>query len=234
MPRVIKHPSVRKSEVLAAARALFFEHGYDNTSIEQVIGRAGVSKGGFYHHFPSKDALLEGLAETIAAESLEAIRNLLSDETLNAFERLDRFLAGGRQLKIAQAPQILSMFEAMFRPENLALYYRVHHAVSAVMAPVIAQILEQGRSEGTFRINDPEAVADMVLALAAVSHDAVARLLDARTEQDLTRAIDAFERRMVAQSIAVDRLLGLPDGSVRFIEPGFTEALMASRRLPAS
>jgi AcrR family transcriptional regulator len=47
-----------RSRVLDAAVDLFAEHGYDGTSVSQVITRAGVAKGGFYHHFASKEALL--------------------------------------------------------------------------------------------------------------------------------------------------------------------------------
>ena len=229
MPRVIKHPDIRKGEVLAAARALFFEQGYDATSIDQVIARAGVSKGGFYHHFASKDDLLEALAELVATQSLAAISDVLDDETLNAFERLDQFLMRGRKLKIEQAPQMLAMFEAVFRAENLLLYHRLHRAVSRVMQVPMTRIIAQGQAEGSFAVADAEATAEIVLGLASTSYDSVARLMRAREEPELSAAIDAFERRMMAQSVAIDRLLGLPDGRVRFIEPGFTRALMAAR-----
>jgi AcrR family transcriptional regulator len=47
-----------RERILTAAVDLFAEHGYDGTSVTQVIDRAGVAKGGFYHHFASKEALL--------------------------------------------------------------------------------------------------------------------------------------------------------------------------------
>jgi hypothetical protein len=60
----------------------------------------------------------------------------------------------------------------------------------------------------------------------------VTRPLSARGA-DIPPAIDAFERRLFEQGIAVDRILGLPDGSVQFVEPGFTEAMLAKRAEPA-
>jgi AcrR family transcriptional regulator len=47
-----------RSRVLDAAVELFADQGYDGTSVAQVISRAGVAKGGFYHHFASKEQLL--------------------------------------------------------------------------------------------------------------------------------------------------------------------------------
>ncbi|HEU5270803.1 MAG TPA: TetR/AcrR family transcriptional regulator [Jatrophihabitans sp.] len=47
-----------RSRIVAAAVALFAEQGYDATSVNQVVARAGVAKGALYHHFQSKDDLL--------------------------------------------------------------------------------------------------------------------------------------------------------------------------------
>lgn len=231
-PRVVKHPTVRRAEFLAAARGLFFERGYDRTSIDDVICRAGVSKGAFYHHFASKDELLEALAAEIARESIEQLGDILDDPTLNAFERLDRFLARGRQLKVEQAPQLLTLFAALFRPENVLLYHRTHLAAAAVATPALARIIEQGIGEGTFRVSDAVIAAELLLQLASISHDVIVRFLNAESPEEMRAAGMALERRIVEQAIAVDRLLGLPDGSVTFIEPGFIDALVAARHQP--
>lgn len=51
-----------KSRIVSAAWKLFYEHGYDDTTIEEIIFESGTSKGSFYHYFDSKDALLGSLA----------------------------------------------------------------------------------------------------------------------------------------------------------------------------
>jgi AcrR family transcriptional regulator len=55
------HPTERggatRRKILEAAAEAFSEHGFAGTSLNDVIKSAGVTKGGFYHHFPSKEAL---------------------------------------------------------------------------------------------------------------------------------------------------------------------------------
>ena len=46
-----------RRQILTAAAAAFSDHGYAGTSLNDVIRAAGVTKGAFYHHFPSKEAL---------------------------------------------------------------------------------------------------------------------------------------------------------------------------------
>ena len=56
------HPEVTERRILAAAKKLFAEKGYDKTSIQDIIDKLGdLSRGAIYHHFKSKEAILERL-----------------------------------------------------------------------------------------------------------------------------------------------------------------------------
>src|SRR5262245_8353761 len=70
-------PTARKAEtreriVRAAARALR-KHGYEGLGVAEVMKDAGLTHGGFYAHFPSRDALLVEAAERAGAESIETL-----------------------------------------------------------------------------------------------------------------------------------------------------------------
>lgn len=60
MPK--KNTRNTKSKIVSAAWKLFYDNGYENTTIEDIIFESGTSKGSFYHYFESKDALLGSLA----------------------------------------------------------------------------------------------------------------------------------------------------------------------------
>jgi AcrR family transcriptional regulator len=66
-----------RARVLDAAVDLFAERGYDGTSVAQVIGRAGVAKGGFYHHFASKQELLYEVYGDLITRQLAALDEIL-------------------------------------------------------------------------------------------------------------------------------------------------------------
>ena len=51
-----------KSKIVAAAWRLFYEQGYDDTTVEEIIAESGTSRGSFYHYFEGKDALLSSLS----------------------------------------------------------------------------------------------------------------------------------------------------------------------------
>ena len=60
MPR--KSGRNTKGRIVAAAWKLFYEQGYDETTVEDIIAASNTSKGSFYHYFEGKDALLGSLS----------------------------------------------------------------------------------------------------------------------------------------------------------------------------
>lgn len=51
-----------KGKIVSAAWKLFYEQGYDNTTVEEIVEASGTSRGSFYHYFEGKDALLSSLS----------------------------------------------------------------------------------------------------------------------------------------------------------------------------
>ncbi len=76
MPRVVDR-EVRRSALIQAALFVFAENGYHGATMQQVADRAGMSKGGLYEYFSSKDDLLLGTAEAVINEMSEESMQLL-------------------------------------------------------------------------------------------------------------------------------------------------------------
>ncbi len=57
-----KNDKNTKGKIITAAWDLFYDMGYENTTVEEIIEKSGTSKGSFYHYFEGKDALLGSLS----------------------------------------------------------------------------------------------------------------------------------------------------------------------------
>lgn len=51
-----------KGRIIQAAWQLFYQQGYDDTTVEEIIEASGTSRGSFYHYFEGKDALLSSVS----------------------------------------------------------------------------------------------------------------------------------------------------------------------------
>ena len=75
-----------KSRIVSAAWKLFYENGYDDTTVEEIVEESGTSKGSFYHYFSGKDALLSSLSDLFDDKYQELIPTL--DPEMDSFEQL--------------------------------------------------------------------------------------------------------------------------------------------------
>ena len=75
-----------RSRIVTAAWELFYENGYDETTVDDIVERSGTSKGSFYHYFAGKDALLSSLS-TVFDEKYRALAETMPPE-MDSFQRL--------------------------------------------------------------------------------------------------------------------------------------------------
>jgi len=75
-----------RGKIITAAWDLFYEQGYEDTTIEEIIDKSGTSKGSFYHYFEGKDALLGSLSY-IFDEEYEKLQAEIDDE-MNSMDKL--------------------------------------------------------------------------------------------------------------------------------------------------
>ncbi|WP_164730676.1 TetR/AcrR family transcriptional regulator [Pelagibacterium montanilacus] len=227
VPRQRRDPGARRDAIIGAASALFLEKGYEATTVSDILARAGVSKGGFYHHFATKEDALEAFCVELAESLLEEIEPILKSEVLSPYERLNDMLTTMRQARAETLPDIIGVFGPLFAPENLALYSRINRAIGERIAPAFAQVIAEGAEDGTFMIvGDAETTAEIMFAVGTASYEPLAALLAAAGTPEAEAAAVKAEQRLVAQGFAADRILGLPDGSIRFADPGFVRLLL--------
>jgi TetR/AcrR family transcriptional regulator, cholesterol catabolism regulator len=216
MPRVIKHPDQRRSEILDLAMAAFLRSGYDNVSLNEIISNAGVSKGAFYHWFASKEALIAALAERNAHQGYTLVEDAVNRCTGDALERLNILLEVSFDVKVQMGvPEVLAAMTALLRPENAYLYERIVKVSQELFGPLLTRVISDGVNEGVFNTFDPEGVGDMLHALAASTNTMLLTVIEAVDGSTRNKAIEALATRYRLHGYAIDRILGLPDGSTR-------------------
>jgi AcrR family transcriptional regulator len=229
MPRVIKHPDIRRAEMLDRALELFLQRGYDNVSLNDVIADARVSKGAFYHWFPSKDALITALAERSAHDGIAVVEDALAACGGNGLERLNAVLQAGFDIKVKMGvPEQLAAMASLLRPNNAHLYGRIVSAGEELVRPVLITVISDGVTEGIFDTFDPEGVADMIHALAARTNSNILDVLDATDESARDHAIDVLTTRFRLHGLAIDRTLGLADGTITVLTRAQVQKLVAA------
>jgi len=89
----VKRSKAEQSEqtqgaLLKAARELFTEKGYADTATEEIVQRAGVTRGALYHHFRDKEELFQAAFEAAERELVETVRTAIGSAQIGPWEGL--------------------------------------------------------------------------------------------------------------------------------------------------
>ncbi len=158
-----------REKIIAAAAELFYRNGYHATGLDKVIRRAGVTKGNFYYHFPSKEALAIATLDWQYERFSTEIREQVLSRRGNALEALLNLLnyMAGRQKKQHEEGQILGCYFGNFALELSSVSPAVRDKVNAVFASyaeLIEKLLRHARKKGLISESlDPGQLAPVIL-----------------------------------------------------------------------
>lgn len=145
--RVLKNPDIRRLEIIATAEKLFKSKGYEKTSVESIIKKAGIAKGTFYYYFKAKKDILRAIVEQIGAQMEEYFNSINEMKNLTAIEKLQQMLRSPKKKSLTESQAM----KLIHKPENRELQEQLNIFAIEVIAPLIAEVLVQGYQEGFFK-----------------------------------------------------------------------------------
>lgn len=200
MIRIVKKPEVRRAEIIQAASFLFLTKDYNKTTMQDCMDHLGIAKGTIYHYFKSKEELLEAVVEDLIDRQLEKMDLLMKSAKGNALEKMETLINGSK----INAPSIL---DKLHEKGNEAIHTRLLVAALMKMAPLYAELIEQGRKEGLFQTETPLECAEMILTSVQFLTD---QGIHPWKEEDLLRRTRSFP-------CLIEQLLKAPKGSFQFM-----------------
>lgn len=157
--RISKNPEERRNEILDAAEFLFTTKGYSNTTINDILKKVGIAKGTFYHYFQSKEEVMDEVVMRFIAIGVEAAKEIASDQNLKAHEKIF-------QIIMAQSPdggRKEQMIDELHQVNNAEMHQKSLVETILQLTPILAEVIEQGIAEGTFKTPYPKETVEFLL-----------------------------------------------------------------------
>ena len=147
-------------KILEVSLALFNEKGYEKTTIQDIVNALGMSKGAIYHHFKSKDEIIEALSERCyhGDAQMELLRNA-SDKT--GIEKLRAIIY--RQIQNEEKKQIDTISINLWKNPKIFMSGMAENL--SVNSQIVERILKEGMEDGSIRSQDPLCAAQVLMLL---------------------------------------------------------------------
>ncbi len=201
--RVAKKHDIRLNEIIDAAELLFAQKGYDKTTVNDILNKVDIGKGTFYHYFKSKEEVMNAVIGRMADFIAERAKAISEDKTIETQEKMKRIIAS---LNISSSPNG-AIVEELHRPSNAQMHQRSIVLTIQLIAPMIADVVKQGVSEGIYHVEYPRETVEFLLVANQFIFDE--GVIKWQPEEQITRVI-AFVR-------LIERALGADEGSFNFI-----------------
>ncbi|WP_297721997.1 TetR/AcrR family transcriptional regulator [Intestinimonas sp.] len=159
-----KYPELTEEKILEAAQRLFLEKGYENTTIQDIVDElGGLTKGAVYHHFKSKEEIMDAVGDRMFLENnpFEAVRGRTD---LSGLEKLRE------AIRLNQADPARTSMTAQAIPlvRNPRVLVGMIESNRQLLTPYFQALLEEGNRDGSLHTDYPRELAELLPLLTSL------------------------------------------------------------------
>ncbi|MWV47102.1 TetR family transcriptional regulator [Paenibacillus sp. HJL G12] len=198
--RVVKEAEERINEILDAADELFFQKGFDGTSTNDILEKVGIARGTLYHHFKSKEDIMDALIDRYKVRMLDAAQEIAANKSIPVVERIIQVVMA---LNISGGGSA-EMMDHIHKPQNALMHHKIQRVIISGVTPILAGIIREGIEEGLFNTPFPYECMEMVVIYANTVFD----------DDYIEMTNEELAARMHAFIFNIERMLGVKQGSL--------------------
>lgn len=192
-----KYPEATVEKILTAAQKLFLEKGYDNTTIQNIVDElGGLTKGAIYHHFKSKDDIMNALCDKMFLEN-NPFTEVKQRTDLNGLQKIREVI----RLNFGDAERSQLSEEALPILKNPRMLVEIIESNRKMLTPFWLELLEEGVEDGSLHTEYAKEIAELLPLITDIW--ALPSVYPA-TEKDVYRRIDFI--KMMLERLGVPLL----------------------------
>ena len=214
----MKKGDIRRTQIMDAAEKLFFDRGYDGTSVQDILDALHMSKGGFYHYFDAKDSVLRAVSERRAKARFDRLTGELYGVRRSPVEKLNLLLAMANLFEGEETPFAALLLKLCYRDGDAAMNAHRRRVLIDRLQPMVNDVIAEGVADGSFHTRHPMEIGRVLLLLACDVNDECCTLLARQPENP-----DVMLRMLELLNTwreSIEKLAGAPFGTVILFDVG--------------
>lgn len=155
-----KYPEITVEKILEVSQRLFLEKGYDNTKIQDIADELGMTKGAIYHHFKSKEEIMDVLGDTTFVNNnpFEVVKKR---NDLNGLEKMKYVI----KLNQSNEQMVELTNQALPLLENPQILAKMLESNYQNLLPYWLELIEEGQKDGSIKTDHPKELAELLILM---------------------------------------------------------------------
>ena len=151
-------PEERRKQLLTVAAACFHEKGYTETTVSELVKRAGVAKGTFFYYFPTKESILTALIEQECEQGMARwISNTKGESALNQLQEFTNL--------IDEKWSSDDIIDRLYESGDIRLVEHLWRFVQNYFKGTLVDCIKQGVQEGSMHVKNIELAVTYIWAV---------------------------------------------------------------------
>lgn len=155
-----KHPEQTVEKILDISLRLFSEKGYEKTTMQDIVTALGMSKGAIYHHFKSKEELMEAVS-AYSFMKRNSFGNVYEHKDLNGLEKLRWVLKN--EFSNNEKQKVDRITAPLAIDPNFQL--RMMQDMITQSVPILVPLIEESKQDGSSQVEDSQLTVEIFLIL---------------------------------------------------------------------
>lgn len=215
-----------RESIISTAQQFFYERGYESTSIATIIDTVGIAKGTFYHHFSSKEDLLDAIVQEQLETLIPHLEALATDSGRPALERLQQFFGMISAWKAENREMMIQTVRMLYHPDNLRLRYAIYQSYQNRFGPLISRMVVDGAAEGTLDCPFAEEAGRIVFQLSQGMGETSAQLTLETIADSTPERFEELWKMVRTYMACIERIIGAPAGSLQIVSRETVETMV--------
>ena len=153
-----KYPEITVERILNAAQRLFLEKGYENTTIQDIVDALGdLTKGAIYHHFKSKEEILDAVGDKMFFEN-NPFEAVMDRKDLNGLQKLQEAI----RLNQSDENRVNLTIQSIPITQNPRILVGMIESNRSMLTPYYQKLLEEGNQDGSIHTEYAKEIAELL------------------------------------------------------------------------
>jgi len=207
---------VRKQKIIDTAEKLFYQKGYDETSVDDILSVINGSKGCFYYHFESKMSVLIEICCQHAANALRRYHEAVKPD-MTVMDKINLLLYYAIPIRTDTKAFIGVLFAIVKSNAENTIFRQYCDSLVDAFAPELSIVLSQGNDEDLLYVEKSAGVASLVLLLLNTYWSEVIKTVSGSIAANGSIDMNDLIALTDLYRFAFERLIQAPYGSIELV-----------------